>query len=126
MALGRILLEQARSTPDRRREIYLTRSIHAHEVALAMSENDDIHSSDARLGIGLAFFLHAEIAEKEIAISDLEKALTYYEAALPGFRIGDRKDRLKRLESAKTETKARLERLQTLGKSSNSQSSSTS
>jgi transcriptional regulator with XRE-family HTH domain len=43
----------------------------------------DVENED----IGLAFFLHAEIAEKETAISDLEKALVYYESALPGYQI---------------------------------------
>jgi hypothetical protein len=78
-----------------------------------MSDEDDIHTSDAQFSIGLAFFLHAEIAEKEAAISDLEKALECYEAALPGYRIDGRKEKLKKLESARTETKARLKRLQT-------------
>jgi tetratricopeptide (TPR) repeat protein len=57
MSIGRILLDQARFTADGRREIYLSRSIHAHEVALAMSDDDDVHTSDAKFHIGLAFFL---------------------------------------------------------------------
>jgi hypothetical protein len=126
MSLGRILLDQARFTTDRRREVYLTRSIHAHEVALAMSDDDDVHTSDAQFGIGLAFFLHAEMAEKETAISDLEKALVYYEAALPRYRIDGSKDHLKKLESARTETKTRLEKLQTSHEASDTQSPSPS
>jgi hypothetical protein len=114
MSLGRILLDQARYTTDTRRELFLTRSIHAHEVALAMSDVDDIHTSDAQFCIGLAFFLHAEIAENNIAISDLEKALEYYEAALPGYRVDGREDHLRKLESAKKETNTRLRELRTL------------
>jgi hypothetical protein len=91
-----------------------------------MSDDDDVHTSDAQFGIGLAFFLHAEIAEKETAISDLEKALAYYETALPGYRIDGRKDDLKKLESAKTETKTRLKRLQTSQEASDTQSPSPS
>jgi tetratricopeptide (TPR) repeat protein len=113
MSLGQILLDQARFTDDHRREIYLTRSIHAYDAALAMSDDDDIHTSHAQFSIGLAFFLHAEIAAKETAISDLEKALEYYEAALPGYQIEGRRDHLKKLESARTETKNRLKTLQT-------------
>lgn len=55
MALGRILLEQASTTTDSRMEIYLTRSIHAHEVALAMSGDDDADTFDAQFCIGFAF-----------------------------------------------------------------------
>jgi tetratricopeptide (TPR) repeat protein len=126
MSLGRLFLDQARFMTDRRRELYLTRSIHAHEVALAMSNDDDVHTSDAQFHIGLAFFLHAEIAEKETAISDLEKALEYYEAALPGYPVDSRKDDLKKLESAKTVAKARLKKLQTSQEASGTESPSSS
>jgi hypothetical protein len=126
MSLGRVLLDQARFTTDSRREIYLTRSIHAYEVALAISDDDGVHTSHAQFSIGLAFFLHAEIAEKEIAISELEKALVYYEAALPGYRIDGREDDLKNLESAKTATKNRLKSLQTSQNASDTQSRSSS
>ena len=78
MALGQVLLEQAHLTTDGRMEIYLTRSIHAHEVVLAMSSEDDALTSDANFCIGLAFSLHAGITEKETAISDLQMALKYY------------------------------------------------
>jgi transcriptional regulator with XRE-family HTH domain len=118
--------ENPNAPDDGRREIYLTRSIHAHEVALAMSDGDDVHTSDAQFGIGLAFFLHAEIAEKGTAISDLGKALVYYEAALPGYRIDGRKNYLKKLESARTETKTRLKKLQTSQEASGTQSPSPS
>lgn len=112
IALGRILLDQAGHTTDRKREVYLTRSINAHEIVLAMSDDEDVHTTDAQYCIGLAFVLHAEIAEEKVAISDLEQALRFFEAALPGYQIENRKDNLERLESMRAKAKARLNELQ--------------
>ena len=112
MALGRILLDQAKFTTDRRREIYLTRSIQAYEIALSMMD-DDAYASDAKYSIGLAFLLHSEIADKETAISDLEHALEFYEAALPGYRTHGRKDQIKKLEAARKKTKSKLKEFRT-------------
>lgn len=108
MSLGRVLLDQARFITDSRREIYLTRSIQAHEVVLAISEEGGAYTSDAQFCIGLAFFLHAEVAEKDTAISDLEMALKYYEFAIPGYKVEDNKDHLNKVKSAKKAAKARL------------------
>jgi tetratricopeptide (TPR) repeat protein len=124
MSLGLVLLDQARFTTDRRRAIYLNRSIHAHEAVLAMSDVDDTYTSEAKFCIGLAFFLHAEIAEKKTAISDLEKALEYYEAALSDFQIGGQEAHLKKIKSARKETEARLRKLQTSQETPDTQSPS--
>jgi len=108
MALGRILLEQAGFTADSRREIYLTRSIHAHEVVLAMSSDEAPDTFDAQFYIGLAFFLHAETANRNIAITDLEMALKYYDAALRGLKREDKRGNLSKLEAMRSKAEDRL------------------
>lgn len=114
LSLGRVLLDQAKFTKDHRRAIYLTRSIHANEAVLAMATDNDSSSSDANFYIGLAFFLHAEMAEKEVAISDLEMAAKYYEDALPGYRANNKSDELRKLDAAKIAAASRLRELQAL------------
>jgi hypothetical protein len=69
--------------------------------------------SHAQFGVGLAFFLHAEMAKQEIAEADLENALSCFDAAEPGFRSLKQHKNLKKLELARTETADRLKKLRT-------------
>jgi transcriptional regulator with XRE-family HTH domain len=112
-AIGRVLLEQAKSSNARLREIYLIRSIGAYELVTQILK-EDAHLqqwSEAQYCIGLAFFLHAEISEPKLAASDLEKALSYFAAALPGYQSSELKADLKKLKAAQKRTRALLKNI---------------
>jgi hypothetical protein len=113
LALGRVLLECARSSKSGVREAYLVRSIGAYEAAAYMLDKEASLGawSHAQFSIGLAFFLHAEIAEPNVAAADLENALSCFDAAEPGYRSLNEQRDLKRLRSARSETKLRLQDL---------------
>jgi transcriptional regulator with XRE-family HTH domain len=113
LALGQVLLECARSSKSGVREAYLVRSIGEYEAAAYMLDKETHLGawSHAQFSIGLAFFLHAEKAEPNVAVADLGNALSCFDAAEPGYRsLNERRD-LKKLQSARTETKVRLQNL---------------
>jgi hypothetical protein len=120
LALGRVLLEIAKSSSPQFRELYLIRTIGANEAA-SMNFDKESHLQNwsyAQFCIGLAFFLHAEISDAKLAIEDLEKALTYFDAALPGHEVPGKEDDLKRLSSAQREARLRLKNLRQSGDTS--------
>lgn len=116
LALGHVLLETAKTSPSGIREAYLVRTIGEYEAAAHILDKDtDLTSwSNAKFGVGVAFFLHAEISEPEGAIADLENALKCFDEAEPGVISANEPQAQKRLEAARAETKTRLDKLRDL------------
>lgn len=112
-AFGRVLLECAKLFGSKIREAYLVRSIGAYEAtAYTLDKDTNVEAwSHAQFGIGLAFFLHAEISEPELASTDLENALSCFDAAEPGYQSLKEKQDLKKLRAARAETEVRLKKL---------------
>ncbi len=107
-------MEQARACDDRLKEIYLIRAIGEYEAATQIfSKETHLHDwSDSQYCIGLAFFMHAAIAESKVAIDDLKKAISYFDAAEPGYEsIGPQKD-FKKLISVRKRAKTWLKEMQ--------------
>lgn len=112
LALGNALLDQARSCAKTLREVYLIRSIGAFQVGSAVYAEDSVEWSYAQFSIGLAFFLHAEVSGREMAIDDLTRALEFFDVALPGYKSPELEHDLKKLRAAQKEAKTRLHALQ--------------
>jgi tetratricopeptide (TPR) repeat protein len=113
LAMGRVLLDHAGHSAPELREAYLMRSIAASEVAADIFGKDSNPSkwSETQFHIGLAFFLHAEIAETEIEFGDLERALSYFHEAEAGYRSPGQEKDFRKLRRAQKATKARLKAL---------------
>jgi hypothetical protein len=56
--------------------------------------------------------MHAAIAESEIALSDLKKAIECFDAALLGYEAVGQQSDLKKLKSVRKKAKTRLKDLQ--------------
>jgi transcriptional regulator with XRE-family HTH domain len=118
LALGRVQLDLARSSTPSLKEAYLARSIESNEAATRIlgKENYLQKWSQAQFCIGLAFFLHAEISEHDAAVEDLQRATSYFDAAVPGYQTSGMENDLKKLKAARDETTARLTSLRTKAK----------
>jgi transcriptional regulator with XRE-family HTH domain len=112
-ALGRVLLEHATTCHDELKEVYLFRSIAASEIASKIfGENENpMHWSDAQFHIGLAFIVHAEISEPEVEAQDLEKAVSYFDSAIPGYEAAGPKEDLKKLKEFRERTVKQLKKI---------------
>lgn len=112
-ALGRLLLRQAMESFPAAREIYLTRSINAFETAIQIYTKETAPQmwGLAIFNIGLANFLHAEMSPKEIAIGDLNRAISLYDEAAPALEspgMAENKVKLQRAKAAAIELREKL------------------
>jgi hypothetical protein len=89
LALGRVELELAMSYPPDLKEPYLIRSIESNEAAMRiLGQEDHLQRwSQAQFCTGLAFLLHAEISQPEVAAEALQRATSYFDAAIPGYQM---------------------------------------
>jgi transcriptional regulator with XRE-family HTH domain len=113
LSLGRALLDYALLSATTTKEIYLARSIGAHEMALQVFDRDS-HTeswSTAQHCIGLACFFHAQIADGEQAANDLEMAITYFDSALSGFQTLRSNEDLEELARFKNDAAGMLGKL---------------
>lgn len=111
LALGRVLLDQARSVNPTLADSYFARSIHANSAAAAFLENSDPNWSNAHFTIGTALLLHSELAPSDVAVDDLQNSLKYYEAARSGYEHLEMFDELRKVEGAIHSANRRLQEL---------------
>jgi tetratricopeptide (TPR) repeat protein len=110
--LGRVCLDQATASDERMQEVYLLRSIGAYEAS-SLNFDKDSHLdewSECHFCIGLAFLIHSETSDKDVAIDDLQKAINQFEVALPGFQAIN-SENLKKLEKARQRAIETLDKL---------------
>jgi hypothetical protein len=113
LSLGRVLLEQASQSIMKLKEMYLFRSINAIEAATEIFRKESHLEkwSQAQFHIGLAYYLHAEIAEPEIAVADLENAISCFESAVAGYHGAEKTEDMDRLQRVTKAAQDALDRL---------------
>jgi tetratricopeptide (TPR) repeat protein len=109
--LGRAYLEHALgATLVSIREIYLAQAIAAYQTALQIFAKNAQSPQwfDAHFYMGLCYFFHSEIADENIVVDDLRKALSLFEIALPGFQHPELTNNMSLVEEKIRETRALL------------------